>query len=539
MRRVGLPILALAGFFCAPAQAQTHVDRLIAECDRVAAGTFDVERPRSVPGVPTSALDARSAMTACSSAVKAAPNVRRLWFQLGRAYAVARQYEQAREAYQAAQARGHVLAPVGLAILLQWGLGGPRDLQLARQLYEKAAIAGVPVAMRSLAVMLESGAGGPRDPVQARRWFEAAAREFEKVAATGSPEALFLLAEMVEAGQGVAKDSARARRLLEDAARRGHPEASKHLQAAGVPVPAATQEARTEVLKISTRTLTDQQFLTGAKVGVAVTISGELRIPKSSDKRLPAIVLLHGSGGIARNVRDWSNVFNALGIATFAPDSFTGRGLRSVASSQAVLGRLVQVFDAYRALEVLAKHPRIDPTRIALMGWSRGGVGPLYASLRRLQKTHGPPDAAFAAYIPFYAPCNIRMRGEEDVADRPIRIFHGAEDDLVPVAPCRAYVERLRKAGKDIQLTAYAGARHLFDDADFNPPRFVAQIQTSRHCRLEEAADGAIVNSETHRPFGYQDSCADRGSTIGYDEAAYKASIQAVTQFLRTTFKLR
>ena len=301
---------------------------------------------------------------------------------------------------------------------------------------------------------------------------------------------------------------------------------------------AVTHAARTEVLKVSTRTLTDQQFLTGAGNGASVTISGELRIPKSSDERLPAIVLLHGSGGIARNVRDWVRVFDAMGIATFAPDSFTGRGLRSIASDQAALPRLVQVFDAYRALEVLAKHPRIDPARIALMGWSRGGMGPLFASFRRFQRMHGPAGAAFAAYIPFYAPCNMRLRGEEDVADKPTRFFHGAADDLVPVAPCRDYVERLRKAGKDVQITAYPGARHLFDDVDFRPARFVAQIQTSRHCRLEEAANGVIVNSETHRPFSYKDSCADRGSTLAYDEAAYKASIRAVTQFLRTSFKL-
>ena len=304
-------------------------------------------------------------------------------------------------------------------------------------------------------------------------------------------------------------------------------------------VPAVTHEARTEVLRISTRTLTDHQFLTGDRNAPPVTISGELHFPKSANEHLPAIMLLHGSGGIARNVHDWATVLNAMGVATFTLDSFTGRGLKNIASNQAALGRLTQLFDAYRALEVLAKHPRIDSARIALMGWSRGGSGPLYASMRRFQKMHGAPDTAFAAYISFYAPCHIRLREEEDLVDKPTRIFMGTADDLVPVEPCRAYVERVRKLGKDIQLTEYPGARHLFDDLDFRPPRYAAQIQTSRRCRLEENATGDIVNTETKRPHSFNDACVVRGATLGYDEAAYRASIQAVTLFLRTALNLR
>src|SRR5207245_8332578 len=77
---------------------------------------------------------------------------------------------------------------------------------------------------------------------------------------------------------------------------------------------------------------------------------------------------------------------NELGISTFALDSFTGRGLTEVNSNQALLGRLNFIVDLYRALEVLASHPRVDPRRIVLMGFSRGGQATLYASLKRFNR---------------------------------------------------------------------------------------------------------------------------------------------------------
>ncbi len=55
--------------------------------------------------------------------------------------------------------------------------------------------------------------------------------------------------------------------------------------------------ARTEIRPIETLTLTDQQFLTGDKNGKAITIAGALRFPQGASGRLPAVILLHGSGG--------------------------------------------------------------------------------------------------------------------------------------------------------------------------------------------------------------------------------------------------
>ena len=299
------------------------------------------------------------------------------------------------------------------------------------------------------------------------------------------------------------------------------------------------QTVRIELHPIHTMTLTNQQFLTGAKDGTPVVIAGELRLPRLGTKRLPAVVLVHGSDGVGANVDRWSQELLGLGIATFLLDGFTGRGITTTVTNQAQLGQLTMINDAYRALALLAKHPRIDPVRIGLMGFSRGGRIALYASLKRFQRLHGPADVEFAAYLPFYAGCNTTYIDDGEVSDKPIRLFHGSADDWVPVAPCQSYVERLRTAGKDVQLTEYPEAAHAFDAATLTAPRYLPQATTGRRCLLEETAGGQIINRQTKQAFSVADPCIERGVTVAYNAQAHSAALKAVKDLLTTAFHLK
>lgn len=296
--------------------------------------------------------------------------------------------------------------------------------------------------------------------------------------------------------------------------------------------------ARTELYSIPSLTLSDEQFLRGDAQGKPVTVTGELRIAQGTG-RLPLVVLVHGSGGMGSNIELWTREFNAMGISTLALDAFTGRGLVSVNTDQARLGRLNMVLDAYRVLEALAKHPRIDPARIALMGFSRGGQAALYASLKRFHREWNRSGIEFAAYIPFYPDCMTTYQSDAEVADRPIRIFHGTPDDYNPVATCKAYVDRLRQAGHDVQLTEYPNAAHSFDSPLVSAtPVPVKNAQTVRRCRIREEAPGQLVNTATGQVFSYKDSCVEFDPRVGYDASATTAARQAVKQLLKTTFRL-
>ncbi|MGZ5111244.1 MAG: dienelactone hydrolase family protein [Usitatibacter sp.] len=313
---------------------------------------------------------------------------------------------------------------------------------------------------------------------------------------------------------------------------------------ASPPLPSAAQDpgsksipARVEIHPIASLTISDEGFLKGDDSGKPVTVTGELRVAQGSGK-LPVVVLIHGSSGIGPNIALWSRDLNAMGISTFALDGFTGRGLTTVGSDQSQLGRLNLILDAYRALDILAKHPRVDPQRIVLMGFSRGGQATLYASLKRFNDLWNKSGTRFAAYIPFYPDCMTSYQGELDLAG-PVREFHGTPDDYNPVAPCKAYMERLRAAGQDAQLTEYPNAPHSFD----NPigaltPAVSRNSQTVRNCRIREEGAGNLVNTATKERFTYKDACVERDPHVGHDPQATEAARKAVSDYLKATFKL-
>src|SRR5712671_5425793 len=172
---------------------------------------------------------------------------------------------------------------------------------------------------------------------------------------------------------------------------------------------------RMEVHPIETVTLKTQQFLTGDLRGKPVTLAGQLRIPKPGTDKLPAVVLVHGSGGISASANRWADELNSIGVAVFVLDSFAGRGIVNTINDQSQLDTLAMMVDAYRALGTLAQHPRIDPNRIAVMGFSKGAVAAIYSSNVRFQKMYGPANVEFAAHVGLYTPCNVAYRDDDKV----------------------------------------------------------------------------------------------------------------------------
>jgi len=192
-----------------------------------------------------------------------------------------------------------------------------------------------------------------------------------------------------------------------------------------------------------------------------VKLSGILRVPDGPGP-FPAVVLAHGCSGFGYGDLTWLALLRQWGYATFAVDSFGPRGLPGVCSTGAIIP-LESVPDVYGALRHLATHPRIDPGRLALMGFSHEGIVTSNAATDWATRLHAragqPRFRAFVAFYPYY---NNRYP-ERDTITAPLRIHAGALDDWTPAQPCVDWVDELKSKGQDAAITVYPGARHSFD----------------------------------------------------------------------------
>jgi dienelactone hydrolase len=281
-----------------------------------------------------------------------------------------------------------------------------------------------------------------------------------------------------------------------------------------------------------------EAYLAELQSSPAIVVSGELRMPAGTE-RVPAIVLTHSAGGISSD-RDlvWAERFVAGGMASFVIDSFGPRGVKSFANQPSFTATLA---DAYAALRLLLTHPRIDPDRIVLMGFSRGGTVSLVAALEPMRRRALPDGARFAAHVALYPGCTTRyLAGETSGA--PVLMLLGGADDQAPPGPCRRWAEWFRTKGTAVHLVEYPNARHLFDGSA--PIQFIAEASSAGGCDLEYDVDArrlrrtdtetALVGSAIQ---AYMRGCVTRGVHVGSDPEARREAPREVAAFLKQALR--
>jgi|1185.fasta_scaffold22022_2 dienelactone hydrolase len=175
-----------------------------------------------------------------------------------------------------------------------------------------------------------------------------------------------------------------------------------------------------------------------------------------------ALVHLHGCGGLPAAVKSgtqdhfWATRLATWGYVVLVVDSFTSRGIDNTCDRYETALRAA---DAYGALAWLARQPFVDGNRIAVIGFSAGGIATLsIAESRDFELFENEDEHRFKAAIAFYPACM-----SANAMRVPTLILTGELDDWSAAAACRATAAR-RAGGSPVKLIVYPGTHHSFDD---------------------------------------------------------------------------
>lgn len=274
-----------------------------------------------------------------------------------------------------------------------------------------------------------------------------------------------------------------------------------------------------------------------------VTVPADLIIPVGIKGKLPVVVAFHGSLGWQPHHRAYLARFNRMGVATVLVHSFTARGIKSTVGKQVRVTGQMMLSDAFQILKVLAANPRIDTSRIAIIGWSLGGVPVLMSAWEPVRKPFKLGRLKYAAHIAFYPPC-MALPKTLAYTKAPTLVLVGAKDDWTGALPCVKVVAAIKKVGVPARIIVYPGAHHSFDS-----PIKVQAIPKAfgfAKCWWVIKDSGVTFDPKTGldlttpanrmKVFG---ACVSQGTHIGQNPAAKKRAMKDVTAFLTKVFNLR
>jgi dienelactone hydrolase len=206
-------------------------------------------------------------------------------------------------------------------------------------------------------------------------------------------------------------------------------------------------------------------------VGFLVTPDG--------DGRRPGVLVSHEGPGQSDHERGVARRLAELGYVAFALD-YNGGGDRIPDRDQmfqrigVLIGDQEQTRRLGRAgLEQLLGEPRVDPDRIAAIGYCFGGTMSLEL---------GRAGEDVKAIVGFHAGLgSARPEDARNIRGRVLACI-GADDPIVPPEERQAFEREMRAGGVDWRLNVYGGAQHSFTNpaaAEANLPGIVYDQRTA------------------------------------------------------------
>jgi len=196
----------------------------------------------------------------------------------------------------------------------------------------------------------------------------------------------------------------------------------------------------------------------------------------------PAVVMLHGCSGVysyskpnasysnlQQLLLEWGRRLSRAGYTALLVDSFTARGDaqnqcgNGTAGTDEVVGRAYDALGGYDALARTTAY-RVDPARVAVVGWSQGGS----TTLSVMDISTWP--AVFKLGVAFYPACGLHnayggVSASLYAPYSPLHVLFGTADEFYKSGSCQARQQRALAMGsvEFKPMWTHTGAGHSFD----------------------------------------------------------------------------
>jgi len=212
---------------------------------------------------------------------------------------------------------------------------------------------------------------------------------------------------------------------------------------------------------------------------------------KSSGEKRPCVLIAHAWGGQSDFERQRAVELAQMGYVGFALDNY-GKGKRG--SSMEENAGLMQPYIDDRAMllkrllsgvSAAEKHPMVDSSKIAVIGYCFGGLCVL--DLAR------SADKRVKGVVSFHGLFDPPKLGKQEKIGAKVLVLHGYSDPMAKPETVVALGKELTDAGADWQLHAYGHILHAFTNPEANMPENGIQYNECANRRSWQAMSNFLA----------------------------------------------
>ena len=276
----------------------------------------------------------------------------------------------------------------------------------------------------------------------------------------------------------------------------------------------------------------------------SVKLDGQLFVPAGVGPHA-VVIIVPGSRGVTPDYLKYAQELTSVGLAVYAFDPYTGRGLKDSVSDQGAITRAASSYDVLAAGRMLAAQPGIDRQRIGALGCSRGGLAVLLAAQQQMTKAVLGERMSLKAVVAAWPACSYQFE-HPMTAPTAVRLLVGDSDNWVGPLQCQGQATAMLAYNPEVSIRLFKGAYHGF--GTYAPVVEMPNAETALRAPIIYVNDqGAFLDMYTGKPIPGADDAYMRSvgapwrvrgpANVGTKPGQTKAFIDDMVGFFKVQLK--